>query len=508
MGRVRKRANPVEWWGGEFMMQDIRSFLEGVDLFADLPAATLTAVVEAVRVHDIPAGELLFREGDPGDSMFIVQKGWVQVQKAGRKGTEVTLRVMGPGEVGGMTSMALEKKRSATLCARDDVRLLCIDRSRFQRLLDEHPPLVRGVMAYLSAKVRGKTYQLATLLEDKKADVRVRVAFFDAKPYDRESFDKQNAGRLALHFLEAKLGPGTARLAGGVPVVCAFVNDELGAETLEQLASGGVQHVAMRCAGYNNVDLDAAARFDISVTRVPAYSPYAVAEHAVALILTLNRKTHRAYNRVREGNFSLKGLVGFDLHGRTAGIVGLGKIGKCLAEALAGFGMRVVAYDAYPDQDYANRTGLRFVELDELIETSDVISLHAPLTADTYHLIDGERMARMKPGVMLINTSRGGLVDAAALIDGLKHGHIGAAGLDVYEEESEYFFEDRSDRVITDDLLARLMSFPNVLITSHQGFLTEEALSNIAETTLANIGEFLEGKRGKALTNAVLPKGA
>lgn len=488
-------------------MQDTRSFLRTVDLFANLPEATLSAVVEAITDHEVAAGELLFREGDPGDSMFIVRKGWVQVQKAGQKGTEVTLRVMGPGEVGGMTSMALEKKRSATLCARDDVRLLCIDRPRFQRLLDEHPPLVRAVMAYLSAKVRGKTYQLASLLEGQKPETRVRVAFFDAKPYDRASFEQQNEGRLALRFFEARLGPGTARLAAGFPVVCAFVNDDLGAETLEQLAAGGVQHLAMRCAGYNNVDLDAAARLDIAVTRVPAYSPHAVAEHAVALILTLNRKTHRAYNRVREGNFALKGLVGFDLHGRTAGIVGLGKIGKCLAEALAGFGMRVVAYDAYPDRDYAERTGLRFVELDELIEVSDVISLHAPLTPDTYHLINAERMERMKPGVMLVNTSRGGLVDAAALIDGLKRGQIGAAGLDVYEEESEYFFEDRSEKVITDDLLARLMTFPNVLITSHQGFLTEEALSNIAETTLANVAEFLEGKRGKELTNAVLPKG-
>ena len=488
-------------------MEEIRSFLKTVALFADLPDDTMTAVAASVERHAIAPDELLFREGDPASSMFIIEQGRVQVQKAGQKGTQVTLRVMTPGEVGGLTSMAVEKKRSATLRARDDVRLLCIDRSRFQQLLAEHPPLVRSVMAFLSAKVRGKTYQLASLLEGKETDTRVRVAFFDAKQYEQQSFEARNEGAMGLQFFEARLGPTTARLATGFPVVCAFVNDDLGAETLEQLASAGVQLLAMRCAGYNNVDLKAAARLRISVVRVPAYSPYAVAEHAVALILTLNRKTHRAYNRVREGNFSLKGLVGFDLHGRTAGIVGLGKIGRCLADALGGFGMNLLGYDAYPNEDYAKRTGLRFVGLDELIESSDIISLHAPLLPETHHMIDAARIARMKPGVMLINTSRGGLVDAAALIQGLKRGHIGAAGLDVYEEESDYFFEDRSDRVITDDLLARLMSFPNVLITSHQGFLTEDALANIADTTLSNIREYVEGKRGEALTNVVLPVG-
>ncbi|MCU0694604.1 MAG: 2-hydroxyacid dehydrogenase [Polyangiaceae bacterium] len=313
---------------------------------------------------------------------------------------------------------------------------------------------------------------------------------------------------MSLHFFDAKLGPSTARLAAGFPVVCAFVNDDLGASTLEQLAAGGVQLLAMRCAGYNNIDLGAASGLNISVARVPAYSPYAVAEHAVALILTLNRHTHQAYNRVRDGNFSLKGLVGFDLHGRTAGVVGLGKIGRCLATVLLGFGMRVIAYDAKPDADYAKRMGIGLVELDSLIEQADVISLHAPLLPATHHMIDAARIARMKPGVMLINTSRGGLVDAAALIEGLKNGRIGAAGLDVYEEESEYFFEDRSGQVVSDDLLARLMTFPNVLITSHQGFLTTDALGNIADTTFANIREFLSGKRGAELTNAVLPPGA
>jgi D-lactate dehydrogenase len=484
--------------------------LKTVELFAPLSEAVLSDVAHAVERGSVDAGERLFCEGDPGDYMFIVKRGYMEVRKAGEGGTEVTLRWMGPGEVGGLTSMALPKRRSATLRARDDVVVLRIARERFLALVANHPELVAAVMAFLSSKVRGKTYQLATLLEGRASDDRVRVAVFDAKTYDRESFTASAARSpdLSLHFFETKLGPSTAGLASGFPVVCAFVNDDLGTETLEQLAASGVQLVAMRCAGYNNVDLDAACRLHISVARVPAYSPHAVAEHAVALLLTLNRKTHRAYNRVREGNFSLQGLVGFDLHGRTAGIVGLGKIGRCLAEVLVGFGMRVVAYDAVPDADCARRLGIELVELDALVERSDVISLHAPLLPQTHHMINGARIARMKPGVVIINTSRGGLIDAAALIQGLKHGPIGAAGLDVYEEESEYFFEDRSDRVVLDDLLARLMTFPNVLITSHQGFLTGEALGNIADTTLANIREFLEGKRGDALTNAVLPHGS
>jgi D-lactate dehydrogenase len=292
-------------------------------------------------------------------------------------------------------------------------------------------------------------------------------------------------------------------LARGYPVVCAFVNDELDASVLEQLARFGTGMIALRCAGYNNVDLAAAAREKIEIARVPAYSPHAVAEHAAMLILALNRKVHRAYNRVREGNFSLNGLVGFDLFGRTAGLVGLGKIGRCLAQILRGFGMTVLAHDVKVDLEFGESAGVRFVGLDELLAASDVVSLHAPLTPATHHLIDAARIARMKRGVMLINTGRGGLVDTAALIDALKTGHIGAAGLDVYEEESDYFFRDMSDRAIDDDVLARLMTFPNVLVTSHQAFLTSDALDNIAGTTVDNIRAFLAGARGPELPNRV-----
>jgi D-lactate dehydrogenase len=330
-----------------------------------------------------------------------------------------------------------------------------------------------------------------------------RLAFFDTKPYDRRFFEPRVPPGVAPSWFEAHLRLETAALAEGHRVVCAFVNDDLGAPVLEALASKGVELLALRCAGYNNVDVAAAARLGITVVRVPAYSPEAVAEHAVALLLTLVRKTHRAYNRVREGNFSLIGLMGFNLAGRTAGIVGLGKIGKALARILLGFGMHVLASDKYADPEWAQKVD--FVPLETLLARADVVSLHAPLDEGTHHLIDERRIALMKPGVVLINTSRGGLVSAPALISGLKSGRIGAAGLDVYEEESEYFFEDRSDRAVADDVLARLMTFPNVLITGHQGFFTEEALAHIAETTAANIGEFLSGRRGEALANVVLP---
>jgi D-lactate dehydrogenase len=398
--------------------------------------------------------------------------------------------------------MALGRERSATLRALSHSVVHLIDAGHFRNVMAGSSDLARALVVYLGDKVRRKTAQLATLLARAGDDPRPSVAVFDAKPYDREHLQRA-ADDLGWHFLEARLGPQTASLAAGHRVVCAFVNDDLSAPVVERLAAGGVELIALRCAGFNNVDLDAAARLGLSVTRVPAYSPHAVAEHAMALILALNRKLHRAYQRVREGNFALAGLEGFDLHGRTAGVIGVGKIGRCLVEILAGFGMTVLGYDAHPAPDLAGTRTPTFVGLDELLTRSDIISLHAPLIPETHHLIDRTRLARTKRGVMLINTSRGALVDTAALIEGLKSGHIGSAGLDVYEEESEYFFEDRSARVITDDVLARLLTFPNVLVTSHQAFLTVDALGNIAETTVANIRQFLAGRRGADLEHVV-----
>jgi D-lactate dehydrogenase len=331
----------------------------------------------------------------------------------------------------------------------------------------------------------------------------MRIVMFDTHAYDRHAFVEANtAGRHDILFLEPRLTVTTAPLAAGAPVVCSFVNDRLDAETIGLLASVGVRLIALRSAGFNHVDLNAAGRNGIAVVRVPAYSPYAVAEHAVGLILALNRKLHRAYARVREGNFSLEGLVGFDLHGRTVGVIGTGQIGTVMVRILRGFGCRVLAFDLMPSAALGEDPGVRYVSLAELYRASDIVTLHVPLTPDTVHMIGPTALAAMKPGVFLINTSRGALVDTPALIEALKRAHVGAAGLDVYEEEAGVFFNDLSEFVLQDDVLARLLTFPNVLITSHQGFLTRDALANIADVTLTNIDEFAEGR---ALTHQVRP---
>lgn len=321
----------------------------------------------------------------------------------------------------------------------------------------------------------------------------VRVVVFSSKPYDAAFLTAANRDRgHDLRFLEARLVRDTAALASGFPAVCAFVNDQLEAEVLTCLAAEGTRLVALRSAGYNNVDLAAAARLGLTVTRVPAYSPHAVAEHTVALLLALNRKLHRAWARVREGNFSLDGLLGFDLVGRTAGVVGTGKIGSAVARILTGFGCRVLAFDPAPNAECL-ALGATYVPLGELLAEADIVTLHCPLTPETHHLVDAAALARMKPGAMLINTGRGALVDTRAVIDALKSGRLGHLGLDVYEEEAALFFEDRSWRVLQDDVFARLLTFPNVLVTGHQGFFTTEALTAIAETTLQAVTEFEQG---------------
>lgn len=322
----------------------------------------------------------------------------------------------------------------------------------------------------------------------------MRIAFFGAKRYDRVSFDAANAAHgFAIQYLEARLTAETARLAEGFPVACTFVNDDLAADVLELLAAGGTKMLALRCAGFNNVDLVAAKACGLVVARVPAYSPHAVAEHALALLLTLNRKTHKAFVRVREGNFSLDGLTGFDLFGKTAAVVGTGKIGACTVQILRGFGMRVLAVDVNPNPD-AVAAGAEYVPLETALAAADVVTLHCPLMPDTFHIIDEKSLSKMKRGVVIVNTSRGGLVDARAALVALKTGHLGGLAMDVYEEEAGVFFEDHTACGLRDDVLARLLTFPNVLVTGHQGFLTAEALANIAETTLANVARFARGE--------------
>lgn len=323
----------------------------------------------------------------------------------------------------------------------------------------------------------------------------MRVAFFSAQRFDRQFFDEANLGHgQDIQYLDAQLTPQTAALAAGAPAVCAFVNDQLDETVLAELASGGTRVIALRSAGFNHVDLPAARRLGLTVSRVPAYSPHAVAEHTIAMILTLNRKTHRAHARVREGNFALDGLLGFDLNGRTAGVVGTGKIGSLVARILRGFGCRVIAHDAVVNRE-CESIGVRYVALSDLWRESDIITLHAPLTRESHHLVDATAIAQMKRGVMIINTGRGALVETSALIQGLKTGHIGYLGLDVYEEEEHLFFQDHSSDIILDDVFARLLTFPNVLITAHQAFFTREALTAISEKTLQNISAFERGER-------------
>ncbi len=317
----------------------------------------------------------------------------------------------------------------------------------------------------------------------------MKLAFFDCKPYDVPGFDKYlaNSG-IEVKYFEPNLNIDTVSLAAGFDAVCVFVNDTVDEDVVNRLHELGVKMIALRCAGFNNVDIKACLG-KLRVFRVPAYSPYAVAEHAMALLLTINRRTHKAYNRTRDFNFSLQGLAGFDLHGKTVGIIGTGKIGRVFADICRGFGMQILAYDPHPSPN----SGLTYVELPELFQKSDIISLHCPLTEDTQHLIDAQSIAQMKPNVTILNTSRGGLINTEDLIQGLKDKKVGAACLDVYEEEGDFFYEDFSGHIVRDDKLVRLISMPNVIVTSHQAFLTEEALDNIAATTVRNIIKYFEG---------------
>jgi D-lactate dehydrogenase len=322
----------------------------------------------------------------------------------------------------------------------------------------------------------------------------MKVAFFSTKPYDQSTFEAINSAcGHDLVFFEPRLNLKTVALASGFPAVCVFINDDLSEATLRAIASAGTRLVALRCAGFNNVDLDVARELGLTVVRVPAYSPYAVAEHAVGLILMLNRKLYRAYNRVRDDNFALNGLLGFDIHGKTVGVVGTGKIGQCFAQIMGGFGCNLLGYDVQQNPDCLEM-GMRYVDLPELLSQSEIISLHCPLLPATYHIINPESLQHMKRGAMLINTSRGGLIDTRAVIDAIKSGQIGYFGTDVYEEEENLFFEDLSGTVIQDDTFQLLQSFPNVVITAHQAFFTEDALDNIATTTLSNISDIEAGR--------------
>ena len=328
----------------------------------------------------------------------------------------------------------------------------------------------------------------------------MKIAVFSAQPYDRQFLGAANAEEgHELHYFDVALGPETVALATGYPAVCIFVNDVADPGVLEALCAGGTGLVALRCTGFNNVDLAAAARLGVKVVRVVDYSPYSVAEHALALLLALNRKTHRAYNRTRDSNFSLDGLMGFDFHGKTAAVVGTGKIGRVFAGIMLGFGCEVIGYDPFRSADF-EALGARYGALSEMGANADIVSLHCPLTPENHHIVNAQTLARMKPGALLVNTSRGGLLDTDAAIQALKSGHLGGLGLDVYEQEGGLFFRDLSSTVVTDDVLQRLISFPNVIVTGHQAFFTREAIGTISETTLRSVSEFA---RNAPLSNEI-----
>ncbi len=478
------------------------TILKKIKLFSSLYSNSLNILVNKIKIRLYKKGEYICSEGEPSDKMYIILSGTVRVLKKGKGNSQIDITKLKSGSIAGIMSLFEKKKRSATLIALGNVKVGELEYKIFQGLIDKQPDISKALITVLSNYLRKETNKIAELISFEE-DERIQIAIFDSKPYIEQILKDQNNDRFVYKFFKPRLNYDTISLASGFKVICVFVNDKIDSEVVKELYQRGVELIALRCAGYNNVDIEACKNYGISVVRVPAYSPYAVAEHTIALIMALNRHIHKANNRIREGNFSLDGLVGFDMYGKTVGIIGTGKIGLCLINILIGFGCKILAYDKYPNKAINQMKSVQYVTLENLFKNSDIISLHVPLIPETYHMINKKSISKMKKGVMLINTSRGGLVNTYDLIENLKTGQIGSAGLDVYEEESEYFFEDYSHTIISDDLLARLTTFNNVMVTSHMAFLTKEALENIVKTTLDSIIEFDKGKRGPQLTNSI-----
>lgn len=476
-------------------------------MFAEFPSESLSALCTQIEERVFPTGTIISQEGSIDPFCYFIVTGRIRITKKLLNGSDGTIRFAMPGELLGLTSLFISNGRSASMIADTETSVLVIPHDLLKAFLKgekgQTAEIVTGALfRELARRVRQKNARLAAL-PAKDVGKKVAVAVFDTKPYIEDVFLQFAPEQLSLSFLPFRLSRDTAQFAQGYSIAVVFVNDRIDAETAMILKENGVQLIALRCAGFNNVDLKACAELGITVTRVPAYSPHAVAEHSLALLMTLNRKIHKAYERVRNGDFRLDGLVGMDLFGKTVGVVGTGKIGECFVKIMQGLGCHVLAYDPYPNPALSLSPDVRYTSLEELFTISDVISLHAPLTRETHHLIDAKALALMKSGAILINTSRGALVDTQALIDALKEKRLAGAALDVYEEEEGVFFEDFSSDIITDDILSRLMTFSNVIVTGHQAFLTKEALSNIAQTTFTNILEFLQGKRSSELTNEV-----
>ncbi|RKP18527.1 hypothetical protein ROZALSC1DRAFT_29799 [Rozella allomycis CSF55] len=471
----------------------VQDILSSYEAFRTLKPDQINTIASLFKPFKISKGQTLAKHGERHSSVYMLFSGNVSVYSHHGSDQHKINDIKAPCLVGFTCLFITNAIATATLIADYDSDGFIADRSAFETLVIQDPEL-------------SALQDAATLSSQKKS----KIVVFDSKPYDILYFNKHaenyNDLGLELDFVESRLSEKTVSLAQGATVVSVFVNDTVNAQVVQMLTGYGVKLIALRCAGFNNVDLNACDMLGMSVARVPAYSPYAVAEHALALMLSLNRKTHHAYTRTRNGDFTLSNsLIGFDMHGRTVGVIGTGKIGKILVNILIGLGCNVLCYDVYRDEELCHKQNVRYVDtVDEIYTSCDVISLHSPLLPDTKHMINDDAISKMKKGVMLINTSRGGLIDTMALIRGLKSGMVGSAGLDVYEGEEEYFFRNWSDHVINDDLLARLMTFNNVLVTSHQAFFTKEALDAISSTTYLNVEEFVKGgKKMKQLTNTV-----
>lgn len=474
-------------------------------LWPELSDADISSI--PLKTVSFTSNQTICQEGDKSAFVYVLLEGSATLfkQSGGEKVKLVTLQ---PGDMVG-DSLLFDDSASCNATAVADSTAVAAQISipAFRQTMRQNSSVNDAVLRSLSKELQAFRVSLGNT-KASVIDERPTMTVFDFKPHERVAFEAAvtsfGSKSPLVRYLPVKLSADTASLAANSQVVCVFVNDVANAETLTRLAALGVKCIALRCAGFNNVDLPVAHALGLDVVRVPAYSPYAVAEHAVALIMALNRKIVHAHSRVTQGNFSLHNLNGFDLHGKTVGIIGTGKIGLCLIRILVGFGCNVLCYDVFRNEEVLALPNTRYVEsIDEIYAKSRIISLHCPLLPSTKYLINKESIAKMQKGVMIINTSRGPLIKTKDLIDGLKSGQVGYAGLDVYEEESAYFFEDLSAEVMTDDVLARLLTFNNVIVTSHQAFLTDEALNAIAHTTLANVSEFLGGKRGTDLTNFV-----
>jgi len=438
----------------------------------------------------------LSRKGAPQTFAMVIESGKVLKERKNET------RVLEAGETSGLMHFFCSEPSGATLTVQEECVYLRWETSSFRAACEKDASFNACFVSYLTKEVRKRSNMLSVLEYLHGSPNKSKVAFYDAKSYMKDAFVSQNAEDLEFVFIQDYLTEKTAYMAGGCRVVCVFVNDVVNTKVVQELHRVGVEMIALRCAGFDNVDLVECEKLGISVTRVPAYSPFAVAEHAIALMMACNRKIHKSWSRVTQFNFTLGGLVGFDFHGKTVGVFGTGKIGVCTINILRGFGCNVLCFDVYRSAEVAAMTGVKYLDtLEELWPQCDIITLHAPLLPSTQHCVNAESLAKCKKGVMIINTSRGGLVDTQALLDALVSGQVGSAGLDVYEGEKGIFYEDRSNQVMADTVLSRLVSAHNVVLTSHQAFLTNEALAGISTSTISSIREFNSGKRGAQLTN-------